>query len=249
VFVTTGISAITVQTGLSYTSGQSIVIWNSLTQYMEATVNYYTSNTGELGFTAVKAVGSGLHNSWTVNLNGASGTSGSSGSSGTSGVSSVWANTGTTIQSVGWSGTTSAPTVGTTFKNNLSYYQIGSKLWQVVMSFQTNGSGANAGSGDYLFTLPNGLSFDTTKPWQSIYTGSVGASDIVLAQNTIPSGTGMISDYGTSTSSDFQPVVWDATHFRLLVHLPGSTIRCMGSGFWQVTASYGMNVTFQFTSL
>ena len=147
------------------------------------------------------------------------------------------------------SSTGSAPTVGVTSKNNMSYYQIGPKLWQVVMSFQTTGQFGSAGSGDYLFTLPNGLQFDTTNPWQTIYTSNVGTSNIVFAQNTIPSGSGMISDNGTSISSYFQPVVWDATRFRLMVHLPGVKTQCMGSGFWQLTANYGFNITFQFTSL
>ena len=160
----------------------------------------------------------------------------------------AWTSGGT-IQSVGWSGTTTAPTVGTTSRNNISYRQLGNKQWEVVMSFQTSGTGGSTGNGDYLFTLPNGLNFDTTKPWQTIFTNSVGSSDIVFAQNTIPSGSGMISDNSTSTSSDFQPVVWDATRFRLMVHLPGVKIQCMGSGFWQLTASYGFNITFQFTSL
>ena len=153
-----------------------------------------------------------------------------------------------TIQSVGWGATTTAPTIGTTTKNNISYYQLGPKLWQVVMTFQTNGSGASAGNGDYLFTLPNGLSFDTTKPWQLPYSGNVMSSNLIFAQATIPSGTGMISDSGSSTSSDFQPIVWDATRFRLLIHLPGVTISCMNSSFFATTANYGFNITFQFVS-
>lgn len=147
--------------------------------------------------------------------------------------------------------TTTDPTVGVTSKNNMSYYQIGPKLWQVVMSFQTTGQFGNAGSGDYLFRLPTtpaALNFDTTKPWQTIYTSNVGTSNIAFAQNTIPSGSGMISDNGTSISSYFQPVVWDASRFRIMVHIPGVKTQCMGSGFWQLTANYGFNITFQFTS-
>ena len=159
----------------------------------------------------------------------------------------LWSSAGM-IQIVGWGATTSAPTIGTTTINNVSLSKLGSKQYQVVMSFQTNGSGASAGNGDYLFTLPNGLDFDTTKPWQTIYTGNVLTSSSTLGQYTIPSGTGMVSDNSGSISSGFTPIVWDFNRFRLLAHLPGTAIKCIGSNFFPTTASFGFQVTFQFTS-
>jgi len=158
-----------------------------------------------------------------------------------------WTSAGT-IQSVGWSGTTTAPTVGTTTWNNISYRQLGLKEWQIVMSYSGNGSGANAGSGDYLFKLPNGLSFDTTLSSQIIFTGSVRANDTNFPRYIIPSGTGMITDGAGSTSTNFVPIIWNATYFRLLAYIPGSTISCIGSPYFATTSSTGFQLTFQFTS-
>lgn len=158
-----------------------------------------------------------------------------------------WTSVGT-IQSVGWSGTTTAPTVGTTTWNNISFRQLGVKQWEVVMSFQTSGTGGSAGNGDYLFTLPNGLNFDTTLPWQTQYQGDVQTSVATLSQYVIPSGTGAIGDFAGSASAELAPIVWDATRFRLLINLPGVTNKCMGSNLYATNVPFGFQFTFQITS-
>ena len=160
-----------------------------------------------------------------------------------------WTSAGT-IQSVGWSATTTSPTVGTTLKNNISYRQIGSKQWEIAMAFdKLAGQGASAGNGDYLFKLPNSLQFDTTVPWQSQYQGGIGINDTSLTKFTIPSGGGNIGDGAGSSATTFVPVVWDSSNFRILVHIPGSSITCMGSNLFPVTSSIGFTLYFQVTSL
>ncbi len=168
----------------------------------------------------------------------------------TSSLGSSWVNAGT-IQSVGWSGTTTAPTVGSTTWNNISYRQLASKQWEVIMSFNNSGNGgggANAGSGDYLFKLPNGLSFDTTLASQQIYTSSVQANDTNFPKFVIPSGTGMVTDGAGSTATNFSPIVWNATYFRIFAYIPGSVISCIGSPYFSTTTTTGFQLTFQFTS-
>jgi len=155
-----------------------------------------------------------------------------------------WTSAGT-INSVGWSATTTSPTVGTTTRNNMSYRQLGSTEWEVVMSFDTTGVSASDGSGDYLFTLPNSLSFDTTKQWQTVYTSSIATNTDLLNKYTIPSSYGKISD-GTSSTATSQVIVYDATRFRIL--LSTSQNRCWGSGNFSLTGVLGGSLTFAFTS-
>jgi hypothetical protein len=167
-----------------------------------------------------------------------------------SNLGSSWVSAGT-IQSVGWGATTTAPTIGATLNNNLSYKQLGYKQWQITMSFNNNGNGgagANAGSGDYLFSLPNGLSFDTTVPWQTTYTSSVMANDTNFGKFLLPSSGGMISDGAGSTSSMFGPILWSSSQFRIMSYIPGSAISCVGSPYFPVTATIGFTLSFQFIS-
>lgn len=155
-----------------------------------------------------------------------------------------WTSAGT-INSVGWSATTTSPTVGTTTRNNMSYRQLGSTEWEVVMSFDTAGVSASDGSGDYLFTLPNSLSFNTTKQWQTAYTSSVATNTDLLNKYTIPSSYGKISD-GVSSTATSQIIVYDATRFRIL--LSTSQNRCWGSGNFPLTGVLGGSLIFAFTS-
>jgi len=105
-----------------------------------------------------------------------------------------WTSAGT-IQSIGWTATTTAPTFTSfdTTRNNVSYRQLGPKEWEVAITYQWT-SGGNPGSGDYLFTLPNSLQFDTTVPIQQIYTGNVDTSTWVLAGYILPTSSGIIND-------------------------------------------------------
>ena len=141
--------------------------------------------------------------------------------------------------------------MGATEWNNISYRQLGLKQWEMVISFNNTGNGgggANAGSGDYLFKLPNGLSFDTTLSWQKLCTFSVQTTDPNLAKYAIPSGSGMITDGGGSTTTNFTPIVWNSTYFRILAYIPGSVISCIGSSYFSTTSTTGFQLTFQFTS-
>lgn len=66
---------LTVDTLLSYTTAQSIIIAHDVSNFQESLVVSYNSGTGVLVFSApTRTVGSGTYTSWSVNLNGASGT-------------------------------------------------------------------------------------------------------------------------------------------------------------------------------
>ena len=165
------------------------------------------------------------------------------------GSTSGWTIAGTITQ-VGWGATTTAPTItGYGLPSEVAIWQLTSKQYQLAMTFRTTGLNNTAGSGDYLFTLPSGLQFDTRLGFQTIYSGDVQTSSTTLGKYVIPSGNGMISDGAGSVTTNFMPIVWDATRFRILAHMPGTAIKCMGSNWFETTASIGFTLTFQFTSL
>ena len=154
----------------------------------------------------------------------------------------------TSVGAITFGATTTAPTKPTTrVKDNISYRQLGAKQWEVIMSWQvTNAAGAVAGSGDFLFTLPNSLQFDTTLPSQSVYTSNVQTSTWAHIANIIPSGSGMITNL--SVGGQVYPMVYSSTQFRILAATSGSGIESWGSGFFSVTDTVSMQLTFRFTS-
>jgi hypothetical protein len=116
----------------------------------------------------------------------------------------------------------------------------------VLTYIQTVVSG-NSGSGDYLITLPNSLSFDTTLPSQQIYTGSVGTSTFALFPYVIPSANGTITNL--TVGGQLFPIIYSSTGFRILTITYGSGIRCWGNGFYSVGGDNPkIQLTFSFTS-
>ena len=144
--------------------------------------------------------------------------------------------------------TTTAPTKPTTkVKDNISYRQLGAKQWEVVISWLvSDATGATNGTGDYLFTLPNSLQFDTTLPSQSVYTGNVGSSVWAHIGYIIPSGSGLITN--NSVGGQVCPMVYSSTQFRILAVTSGSGVQAWGSGFFALTSYTAMQLTFRFTS-
>lgn len=153
-----------------------------------------------------------------------------------------WTSAGT-IQSVGWNATTTAPTIGTSTRNNMSYRRIGYKEWEVSMVY-IYGSGGAAGSGDYLFTLPNSLQFDTTITMQSPYTSNVGTNSWVSAGYILPTSSGLINN--GSVGGQIYPIVYNSNSFRILTTSYGSGVLCWGSGYYGLGGAIA--ITFKFTS-
>ena len=144
--------------------------------------------------------------------------------------------------------TTTAPTKPTTrVKDNISYRQLGAKQWEVVMSWVvTSATGAATGSGDFLFTLPNSLQFDTTLPSQSVYTSNVQTSTWAHIGYIIPSGSGVITNL--FVGGQIYPMVYSSTQFRILGVTTSSGVAPWGSAFFAITDATSMQLTFRFTS-
>lgn len=144
--------------------------------------------------------------------------------------------------------TTTAPTKPTTrVKDNISYRQLGAKQWEVVISWLvSDATGATNGTGDYLFTLPNSLQFDTTLPSQSVYTGNVASSVWAHIGYIIPSGSGLITN--NAVGGQVHPMVYSSTQFRILATTPSSGVAPWGSAFFALNSYTAMQLTFRFTS-
>ena len=143
--------------------------------------------------------------------------------------------------------TTTNPGKGTTTFDNISYRQLGAKQWEVVMTYVQTATNGTAGTGDYLITLPNSLSFDTTLPSQQITTTNIGTNTYDLMTYIIPSGSGLINQ--GAVGGQVYPLVYNATKFRILTTSYGSAIQCWGSGYYALGGDDPkIQLTFRFTS-
>ena len=96
----------TVGTGLSYTTGETVIVYNNSANYFVGTVTNYNSGTGSISvLVSFDVVGAGnTQGTWNVNLQGNTGATGASGTSGTSGTVGATGDSGTS----GTSGTVGA---------------------------------------------------------------------------------------------------------------------------------------------
>lgn len=77
--------SIIVETGLSYSTNQAIIVSYDINNHQHGEVDSYNSTTGELIFKKVAYEGSGTYSSWSVNLSGAVGIQGPAGPTGPQG--------------------------------------------------------------------------------------------------------------------------------------------------------------------
>lgn len=83
--INTGTQTMTVDTGLSYTTNQSVLIAHDASNDMTATVTTYDTGTGNLVANVTATNGSGTYSTWEVNLTGAVGVPGATGPQGDTG--------------------------------------------------------------------------------------------------------------------------------------------------------------------
>lgn len=127
--------------------------------------------------------------------------------------------------------TTTNPTKGTIVRDKVWWRRVGDTL-DMRVEYEQSAAGT-AGSGDYLFALPAGLSFDSTKV--ELYTG---ASAAALRQGRATVGHA----FDGTTWTHLHVVPYDATRFRVgWVHVNGSS-----SGFITSAAYTLSNVTVRF---
>lgn len=201
---------VVVETGLSFTPGQSVVIANDASHYMSGVVLSYDSVTGDLSFTNDTRVGSGTYASWTVNVNGGKGSAGTNGTNG-----ATWYN-GAAAPSNGL-GVDEDYFVNT---ENGDYYEKQAGAWVQIGNMHgltgaagskwyngagapSNGVGAN---GDYYLNQTNGdFYLKTTGAWglQGNLKGADGApgSKWYNGIGAPAGGTGVNDDYYVNTAN------------------------------------------------
>jgi hypothetical protein len=109
--------------------------------------------------------------------------------------------------------TTTAPTKGATrVQDYINLVDDNSGWCQVSMMYRHTSAGG-AGTGDYLYTLPAGYTFDSTYHPGYTVVGQNAAAGPGL-ESHIPGGRGEINN--TNVGTYFLVVVYDATRFRLL---------------------------------
>lgn len=140
--------------------------------------------------------------------------------------------------------TVTAPPFGNVGTNKIYYRQLGNKEYEVIYLFRQGAPAANNGSGDYLFTLPAGLQFNTTLLFQSVISFAGPNSSWPSFALTGPA----LSRYVNSTGDAgiIQPLVYSATQFRVI----GAGGTPIGSSYFPLSPGFGtyINFHFQFTS-
>ena len=110
--------------------------------------------------------------------------------------------------------TTTNPVKGTTSNDTVRIGRVGDHARIKVEYKQTAAGAGTTGTGDYLFALPNGLSFDSNKvTFFNTVTGGAGPWQM-------PAGLGSVAvSYSSASSTNAIGVVvpYDATHYRLAV--------------------------------
>jgi len=159
-----------------------------------------------------------------------------------------WINAGT-IQSVGWTATTTAPTIGTVAQNSYYYRQLGPKTWACKLVYQEITAAGAPGSGDYLITLPGGLQFDTSQADQGFNTSSVGSSAYGLWNTVLAVSHGSITN--NANGHILRVIPYNATQFRIVCAgvIGNGGLQCMGSGYYAVAGTPKLILYFEFQAL
>lgn len=136
----------------------------------------------------------------------------------------LWKVNSTIQSSFNINATITAPTLGTRSINQISYRLNGDK-YRLTYRLGATGGTSN-GSGDYLFNLPTGLTFNTASGYNPVYTGGTWSPNIAaMAPYFIPAAGGLIM--GGVWTMQMHIVPYNSTQFRVV--LAAST---GGYGFW-----------------
>jgi microcystin-dependent protein len=145
----------------------------------------------------------------------------------------TWTTAGT-VQAVGISTLANPqPTVGTTSQNQVRYRQIGPKEWEVQAVLYATANSTSAGNGDYLFTLPAGLQFDVSSPFQQPY-ATVPSEALGWTAYALANGWATVSRNGAGAYQQSMILPYDATRYRII--LIGPNVQFWSSSYYQLGA-------------
>lgn len=139
-----------------------------------------------------------------------------------------------TLGMISITATTTSPTISNTTMNQVSYQQIGDKY---NLSYRLGwGTGSTSGSGEYLVSLPSGLTFNTNTGYNPVYTGVVWSPSVsAMAPYMIPSSGGIVQSSSWNGTCYILP--YDSTRFRVLVdnNLSGGLQQWSNSWYSMIT--------------
>lgn len=141
-----------------------------------------------------------------------------------------------TLGTISITATTTNPTITNTTMNQVSYRQIGDKY---NLSYRLGwGTGNTAGSGGYLVSLPDGLSFNTNTGYNPVYTGVLWSPNVsTMAPYIIPSSGGVIQAGSWNGICYILP--YDSTRFRVLVDNNSTSSLGQWSNSWYPISTDG----------
>jgi hypothetical protein len=155
-----------------------------------------------------------------------------------------WVSVGT-VQSVGIATVNNPqPTIGTTTQNNIRYRQLGTKEWEVQGVLYQTGNSSSGGNGDLLFTLPAGLQFDTSSPFQQVYT-SFPNNDAGWIAFLLPGSQAIANRPGAGSYSLSGVTPYDATRYRIMFNGPGNAY--WSSSYYSLAAGNPSYYKWSFT--
>ena len=148
-------------------------------------------------------------------------------------ITSSTTQTGITIQSTG-----TAPSIPTRTIDQVSY-QVREDI--IRMRYKLGWTGGSAGSGDYLVSLPTGLSFNTASGYNPTYTGTLWSPNIQsMAPYLIPAIGGVVQSSNWNGTCYVLP--YSSTSFRLVLDNNNTNSLQLWSSGWY---NLGANGTFQ----
>jgi hypothetical protein len=158
-----------------------------------------------------------------------------------------------TINAVGVSDT-AGNTVGLQGSINGVYYrQLGPTEWEVKYVFRAAADANPRGNSDFVFRLPAGLQFNTSFPFQTVFTGNVNSGNHNSRYYFLTGPASMqwnLSGGGEGSEFGSGVVVWSANQFRYFIsEVGGGAPRGIGSFYWGERNDWNMSIGFQFTSV
>ena len=161
------------------------------------------------------------------------------------GVVGTLISTTSTASPITITATTTAPTVTSTTIEKIDYQ---TRSDMVFVKYRFGWTAGTAGSGDYLFALPTGLTFNTASGYNPIYTGTLWSPTIQSsAEYLIPANGGAYSASGDFSSQMFI-VPYSATQFRVVLDSSTTSLTPMGSTWYGFSQDGMINMSFEMWS-
>jgi hypothetical protein len=157
---------------------------------------------------------------------------------------SAWVSSAITIKA-----TVLDPNKGTRTMDFIRYRPLGGKTYQVEMGYNQSGAGT-AGTGNYLFTLPGGLQFDTTYHPVNTNGNAGGITTLPVWAAALPTGAGYTIINGNASTMAI--MAYDATRFYMAETQRGAGAAnygaIMGQFYYQLSFAISFRASFIFTA-